>query len=524
MADPIWTIMLYLSGDNNLSAEMVRAINDIGTEGVPEQVAFTIQYDALSPNSPTFRYALPPGRSFELKPHSGPIPLADAVEDELLDEDSANPAVLADFIRWSARRFDSRHRLLILSGHGSGAVGDFLPDDNARRRQPGSLSIPSLAHALTLAADALKPTGKLVDILGMDSCLMGMVEVACEVQDHVGFLVGSEGFVPNAGWPYGHLLRCLKQRVRKQDPLEPRDVSGWIVHDYLEFYNSYLPAAVSVDIAACDLSKLDQLQWAVGKLTHTLVAPAGNVRPLDDRAVQNIVILAHWRAQSFKFEEHTDLWDFCNELEIEANDRFTHTKDETFMRIAAACRGVKSRISDALSTDGKPRQGFVGVEFQHAHGLSVYFPWSLPLVAEKTYLQPYAALRFARESGWHEFLRRYLVGTMRQERTKGPQLWPRESVVAAVDSAPRANSRFAPEFNRFAPEFNRFAPEFNRHLTQLFGGVLPWSMKNPAQKINVAETYAPTSSDAGPKPEETVKVTQAEESKAVLTRAVGQTD
>jgi hypothetical protein len=49
-------------------------------------------------------------------------------------------------------------------------------------------------------------------------------------------------------------------------------------------------------------------------------------------------------------------------------------------------------------------------------------------------------------------------------------------------------------------------------------------MKNPAQKINVAETYAPTSSDAGPKPEETVKVTQAEESKAALTRAVGQTD
>ena len=62
-----WTIMVYMSGDNNLSEEMVRALNDLAIQatdeqgtsyGLPERVAITIQYDAAAQASPTSRFVI----------------------------------------------------------------------------------------------------------------------------------------------------------------------------------------------------------------------------------------------------------------------------------------------------------------------------------------------------------------------------------------------------------------------------------------------------------------------------------
>ena len=46
--------MLYLSGDNNLSSEMVRALKDIQDEDPPCGIKMTTLYDALSPCCPTY--------------------------------------------------------------------------------------------------------------------------------------------------------------------------------------------------------------------------------------------------------------------------------------------------------------------------------------------------------------------------------------------------------------------------------------------------------------------------------------
>ena len=51
-----WLFMLYLSGDNNLSSEMVRALKDIQDEDPPCGIKMTTLYDALSPCCPTYVY------------------------------------------------------------------------------------------------------------------------------------------------------------------------------------------------------------------------------------------------------------------------------------------------------------------------------------------------------------------------------------------------------------------------------------------------------------------------------------
>ena len=74
----------------------------------------------------------------------------------------------------------ARRYIVVFSGHGSGATGDFLPDNDP----PSALTIPKLGEMLRSATQKLKD--KLdrpqIDVLGMDSCLMSMVEVGYEVQ------------------------------------------------------------------------------------------------------------------------------------------------------------------------------------------------------------------------------------------------------------------------------------------------------------------------------------------------------
>ena len=82
-------------------------------------------------------------------------------------------------------------------------------------------------------------------------------------------------------------------------------------------------------MAGCELAKLGEPNDAddapersrkrSSRLTSLLIRELRKSRPEaeggdEDTLVRDLVILAHWRAQSYKFEQYTDLWDFCEEL------------------------------------------------------------------------------------------------------------------------------------------------------------------------------------------------------------------
>jgi cysteine peptidase C11 family protein len=510
-----WTIMLYLSGDNNLSPEMVRALTDIKLQALPEGVNFTVQYDPQSPGFNTFRYALKSGETENEKAERmqaairneayGPLPIPGYLVKSLANEDSADPFVLARFIRWSVNAFPkSKHRMLILSGHGSGAVGDFLTDSNARSGRPNSLSIPELAKALRLAQtgyendeatqdkgaheDALlqgaldlgSPDAKLIQILGMDSCLMGMAEVAYEVRARAEHLVGSEGFLPNTGWPYSQLLSQLEKR--KGEGMDPPRVAKRLVKDTIDYYKQYIPAGTSLDMASCDLRKLDDLTEAVKALTKALNLPDQPDRLMDEsRIVLDLVIAAHWRAQSYKFEQYTDLWDFCCQLDT-ATTRIERElpQAETQKRMKGihhACVGVRRAIKELVSASDHS-----GPEFQHSHGLAVLFPWSTSTLGGNDALFKYGKLQFAKESEWSKFLGAYLTCSQREARREDGDLLEGTERPAQVPAPLLASGRHAEGASKHADGASKFADLISR-LYAPGGTTLPWSMKNPPQGV-----------------------------------------
>jgi hypothetical protein len=532
-----WTVMVYLSGDNNLSSEMLWALTEI-ERAAPDllkgerKIAVTVQYDPLSPACGTLRYSLPdaPKKGTVKNRPVFPVPFEKALQEVLLRENAASHVTLRQFITWSIGNFPSEYRMLILSGHGSGAEGDFLTDNNpgpaangpalhsgnganagvaaglvnrdSPLLQPGTLTIPALGLVLKPPhedAETNLAAGKaplplpepLIHVLGMDSCLMSTLEVADQVSaGNVQFLVGSEGFIPNTGWPYCELLT----RFRKQldgDRFEPETMSAVIVDECADYYSEYLPSGVSLDIASCELAHIGSVRSEVATLATHLT------KHIARRDIRNAVILAHWRAQAFKLEQYTDLWDFCSELATEVRDGGRVGK-----RIATACRCVLGAINRVVGIApsktlerpaGRGRQRSLGLDFQYARGLSIYFPWCAPTMAGVDYFAQYRRLSFPKKSGWGRFLDAYLRETMRP---------PRKTSRKALDDLPLLDvtGRGLMSQTKNVYEYNKNVFEYNKFIAQMFGGRPPGCARNPPQKADVSPQprCAPTPRAARP--------------------------
>jgi hypothetical protein len=310
--------------------------------------------------------------------------------------------------------------VLVLSGHGSGAAGDFLDD----QKPASSLSIPRLGRILE---------GASIQILGLDSCQMSGIEVGYEVRSVVSYLVASEGPVLNTGWPYRQVLASVAAtRAGSSDA-----VARAIAESYLRFYRDYEVAGVSTDIAVTDLSRIERVAEAVRQLARAMRALLSKLAPdgLEEtkelgeasaasssseeaRSVRDAIVLAHWSAQSYKCDRYTDLHDFVRQLL-----RFTAGRNGPGME---KIRRAGSRVLDAVES-AVVSAGTTGAELQHSHGLSVYFPWSF-----RDFSSAYRNLRFAEETGWGKFLEVYLRATQRMRRFQSANL-----KSATVGAAPQ---------------------------------------------------------------------------------------
>jgi Clostripain family len=453
--------MLYLAGDNNLSDEMIWAIKEVYRVGAPPGVAVTVQFDPLAKNRSTrFYVSFPTDRPLDT---DGLFPILH--DGQLPDADTGDPETVADFIARSMKAAPAEYYMLILAGHGSGIVGEFL-GDQGQGKPPGSasLSIPDLHQVFPqlrtkLGDDFLRTRGQrpLIDVLGMDTCLMSMAEVCSEIVGEVSYMVCSEGFDPNAGWPYFRFLQQLAEREASYNLPKPEEIVEALVQKYVLYYSDFDDAEVSVDMSALDVGvkAMTRVEASVARLVAYFIETEKGTR----KAILNAIVLAHWKAQSYKFEEYTDLIDFCGLLRAECLALWRligKEKGAPYEEMAARCRAVMKAVSDMVKATN-----FTGLEFQHSHGLSVYFPWS-----RKSFSDDYRNTHFAARTGWATFLDRYLDETRRRPRARdgstgkggrqGPGVALVDGEITLLDSALSQPARFDVPSERFDVPSERF--------------------------------------------------------------------
>ena len=177
---------------------------------------------------------------------------------------------------------------------------------------------------------------------------------------------------------------------------------------YYCLYNSldYQLAGYPFDLCLTNLTKVSESEDPMKRLVNSLI------KGLDIPKAKQLILLAHWDAQSFYSEDYVDFYDFCACFrrrceEIGAVSELEELYDACGGMIDVLEKGPEKLIANSA---------FAGAAFQYSHGHSIYFPWTRPM-ENKAWEQQYEYCRLNRKTGWGDFLNQYFDKTRRQPRS-----------------------------------------------------------------------------------------------------------
>jgi len=228
-------------------------------------------------------------------------------------------------------------------------------------------------------ATAHRLLGRKVDVVGMDACLMTMIEVAYQLRDDAQVLVGSEDVEPGPGWPHAAVLGDLT----KNPTMTGAELGTTVVHRYVESYRHGGDVATQ---SAIDLGQLDDLVEAVDLLARRLLAA------IKGPALAAALLGVRRRTLQFFEGLYVDLHHLAGNLATASG----------LGRISDACRDVQRLIDGQGARSPIIAEAHVGARMTPARGISIYFP---PYGDPSTH---YQNLDFARRTAWGQFLDAHL--------------------------------------------------------------------------------------------------------------------
>lgn len=415
-----WTILAYLAGDNDLEGAAIKDVNEMEEVGSQEgganivvQIDRAADYDRSNDDwRTTRRYYITRGVE--------PKKITSTLLEDLGDTNTGDPNILKEYIRYGVEHYPGKRYMLILWNHGSGfyVPPEMLSGSGAPPRREITLRAApklrrSLFHTARQQIFALPPRlrgicyddrssdcldnkelktvlqemhqliGKKVDVVGMDACLMTMIEVAYQIKDHARVLVGSEETEPSEGWPYATILQDLVST-----PGAPAgDLARNIVNRYVESYDTPGPFDQDVTQAALDLEKLDDLVGAIDALARALLAK------LPSAELDTAIYGAWKRSTRFYDNFYVDLHNFASAL----------AQNTTARDVQRACQAVVNAIEGKGVQTPILAEKHLGPRMERVRGISIYFP---PFKNPSVF---YKELDFANDTRWGDFLSAYLA-------------------------------------------------------------------------------------------------------------------
>jgi hypothetical protein len=378
--DSSWTFMVYLDGDNNLESAALDDFMEISSVGSTAGVNIVAQFDRI-PGYVSSYDDWTTCKRFLITPGMTPT-AANAIAD-LGECNMGDPNTLTEFVEWSMTEYPADNYALILWNHGSGWKA-WTPWDAVVGRGVCWDDTNGGDH-LTLQETEQALSGKYVDLLGYDACLMHMVEVVYQVKANVGISVGSEDSEPNDGWPYDTILADLT----RTPTMTPRTLGAVIVQRYIDFYGS----AGSETQSAVDNGDFYGLVTAIDNLAQALIAEinAGHLTQVQQARIATVEI---------QYDYYIDLYNFAQRIQ-------TYVPGAT-----SEAQTVMDNLSITVYEEAH------GSLVPNEHGLSIYFP-----LGEEDYLATYDTTAFAIDTHWADFLKQYYAPSICGNMTVDPKSW-----------------------------------------------------------------------------------------------------
>ncbi len=426
-----WLVMLYQDADDKvLEHDILLDLNEAERVGSSERLHIVSQIDRYAGGytgdgnwSSTKRFYVNLDNDLG---RIGSQEIADLGELNMADGET-----LVDFAAWAIETFPADKYVLILSDHGLGWPGGWS-DPAPGGRGSHNIALAEMGDQLFLMEldEALQEIrdGTGVDqfeLIGLDACLMGHLEVFTALAPHARYAVMSQETEPALGWAYTSFLSALKANPN----IDGAELGRLIVESYIEDDQRIvddqaraeflsrgsplggtfgLPSAEQITqqleggitLAAIDLSAIATVNSSFNELAYAL-----------QDANQNQVAKARSYAQSFTSifgqqvpPSYLDLGHFTQLLRSESGSQ----------SVAGLAEEVLAALDQAVIAErhGRKKPG--------ATGLSIYFPNSQIFQTRVAGPESYTtvAQRFASESLWDDYLTYHYTGK-RFERATG---------------------------------------------------------------------------------------------------------
>lgn len=407
-----WTILTIMQADNNLAPFALQNISDIQRNISGTKVNKLVYW-----HRPRSQQRI----KCKLKGNG-------SVEEEVVDI-KTTPNMeqeIIDAMQWAVSKHPAKQYMLNLWDHGTGVIDYYAwaAKTNIMTRFMGEnswLQVPGLNavgdrgilysdstktflsnQQLTNACKYIKDNilKRNIDIIGMDACLMAMLEVAYQIKDYTTLLISSQNLEPGRGWDYGSFL---KQICTSSETFSPHRLAQSIVDTYSNYYNGkYAFYTLSV----IDLAQINDLK----KNIDNIIA---NIFKCHTAEVPNILSLTkHAAVTAVKFDssEFIDLHSFFANLLKNTKNVFSTNKGQPgTYRINADQEKVIAILQQSLEAGIQligttVKANKVGQSFSQAKGISIYYP-------QGSFHPSYAKTMFASDSSWA-----YLVQATNMQR------------------------------------------------------------------------------------------------------------
>ena len=411
-----WTIILYISADNDLKNFAIRNIKQMAQIGSNEHLNIAVHLDTkLKGNKKvTRRYYIEKNKILHVN----------ANDQNSQKMDSGNPETLISCCKWAIENFPAKHYGLILWNHGTGAIDpkrgrivkltdfftfnfetnkidldrsiEFLDFISSKKMEDRGICWDDTTgnyltnHNLDSALDIIcsEILGKKFDFIGFDACLMQMIEVAYIIKKYTDIMIGSQEVILGTGWNYIEILKPFIDGT-----LTAQELAKHIVESYRKTYGKITN---DFTLSALRLNYLDLLENNIDKISKILIYC---LKKQKSKSVKKAIASSRNKLISTHFDEPSfiDLHHFNANIQatIKRMKLINPEDEKKYLKILKELLIEGRKIIEKITL-----ANVVGKNLSKAKGISIYFP------TRRIYYS-YRKLTFSLENDWILFLTQY---------------------------------------------------------------------------------------------------------------------
>ncbi|MEW6285428.1 MAG: clostripain-related cysteine peptidase [Chloroflexota bacterium] len=352
-----WTVMVYISGDNNLEPYVVP---DIETELGAVGSSADVQVIALADRAPGYDTSRGDWQTTKLfRVTQGMIATPENAIADWGERNFGDPQTLIDFVTWTKTNYPADHYALYFWGHGWSWHPRWVMEDDT--------NADTLDYHETKAAI---PQLGFIDVVGYDGCNMASIEMLKLWHGHATAFTSSQEWVGGEGVQYDLVLAQLAANPN-------------MTADQVAIATSQSATADKTWSAVAVDSRLDALITAVDQWAAALSNGLAANRKKYDQAFT--ATRSFWQAPMDK-----DLYDMAYEINRLVPDQNIKNKSQAVMNAINAVVLHERHVN----------------AYADVHGITIYH---ISKASEKdsNYLYYRSTIDFALQTGWDEFLNAY---------------------------------------------------------------------------------------------------------------------